>query len=614
MNTPSSVDIPAILRTAVGALQAGQHAQARQLLLDLLKRAPNQGEARRLLVGSYFQSGELGDAVKALHAWLAVQPGNIDALAMLARALSTQGRHAEAARVLRRALDLAPANTAIKAAITQLAAVARTHLTFGRADDALKCLEPMAGSSHADGGVLMLYGHALMTLGRKADAEAAFRRWLEKEPGSRDAVLRLAAVLADGDGPAEAEALVRADVVRHGDGPEAAFVLGRSLLRQARFGEAEVEFRKVVQARPDHQTAHANLMELVWMRSGDVHEAGDAIDRVLRSQPQLVGLRITKARLLLSAHRHQDALEAIDAGLAASGDNPALLQAASTIALDVDGARALAYAKRLVGVVPNDHGARVALGNASLATGQARVALDIAESMCRANPPDGQAVAMKADALRMLGDPDYRLLLDYRHFVRAEFLDVPDGWDDLASYVIDLASDIEAAHSLKAHPIGNSLRHGSQVELKPQEATRRALRAFPQAIDGPIRRYMEAIGPGSDPLRRRNTGNYGISGMWSVRLRANGFHVNHYHPEGWISSACYLHLPAAVDAHHGEGWLKFGEPAFPTSPTLDPEYYIKPEPGLLALFPSYMWHGTVPFSGGETDSRLTIAFDVVASK
>jgi hypothetical protein len=30
---------------------------------------------------------------------------------------------------------------------------------------------------------------------------------------------------------------------------------------------------------------------------------------------------------------------------------------------------------------------------------------------------------------------------------------------------------------------------------------------------------------------------------------------------------------------------------------------------MLALFPSYMWHGTVPFTQGA--ERLTIAFDLV---
>jgi len=31
----------------------------------------------------------------------------------------------------------------------------------------------------------------------------------------------------------------------------------------------------------------------------------------------------------------------------------------------------------------------------------------------------------------------------------------------------------------------------------------------------------------------------------------------------------------------------------------------------LAVFPSYMWHGTVPFE--DTQPRLTIAFDMVPS-
>jgi len=47
----------------------------------------------------------------------------------------------------------------------------------------------------------------------------------------------------------------------------------------------------------------------------------------------------------------------------------------------------------------------------------------------------------------------------------------------------------------------------------------------------------------------------------------------------------------------------------PLTPPLRAEFYLRPQPGLLVLFPSYMWHGTVPFSGTQT--RLTIAFDIV---
>jgi hypothetical protein len=48
---------------------------------------------------------------------------------------------------------------------------------------------------------------------------------------------------------------------------------------------------------------------------------------------------------------------------------------------------------------------------------------------------------------------------------------------------------------------------------------------------------------------------------------------------------------------------------YATEPPLDAEHYIRPRPGRLVLFPSYMWHGTVPFTTAER--RMTIAFDIV---
>ena len=519
------------------------------------------------------------------------------------------GQHPEAAAALRRALDLAPASPAVRRAVARLSTLARTWLTLGQVRLALDTLAPLAESAHADGTLLMLYGYALMAVGRKDDAEAVLRRWLAKDPGNRDATLRLAAVLSDNGKASEAETVIRG-VARGREDADVAFVLGRALLEQARFDEAETQFRKVVQARPEHQIAHGNLMELVWMRTGDVHEASRELDKVLHVHADSQGLRITKARLLTSARLPREALAAIDTGLQLAPSAQTLLAAAATIALDFDGARALDYAKRLHAIAPHDRVAQVAVGNASLATGHAREALVIAERLHDSDPTDGRALAMKADALRMLGDSRYRELLDYQHLVRAELIDVPPGWMDLDAYLAELVTDLGRAHTLRAHPVGNSLREGSQIQLAPQNSPFASIRAFPQAIDGPIRRYIQAIGGGNDPMRKRNTGRYRISGIWSVRLRPTGFHVNHYHPEGWISSACYLHLPHAVE-RGGEGWLKFGEPAFPTHPALNPEYFVRPRPGLLALFPSYMWHGTVPFAGAPEDRRLTIAFDVV---
>jgi hypothetical protein len=80
------------------------------------------------------------------------------------------------------------------------------------------------------------------------------------------------------------------------------------------------------------------------------------------------------------------------------------------------------------------------------------------------------------------------------------------------------------------------------------------------------------------------------------------------HPQGWISSALYVHLPAPVATDPpSAGWLTLGEPQKELGIELEPLLLVEPRPGRLALFPSYSWHGTRPFSEGE---RLTVAFDV----
>ena len=55
-----------------------------------------------------------------------------------------------------------------------------------------------------------------------------------------------------------------------------------------------------------------------------------------------------------------------------------------------------------------------------------------------------------------------------------------------------------------------------------------------------------------------------------------------------------------IRSHHpgnGDDWRHFFD------------HFVRPEPGRLVLFPSYMWHGTAPFSGDE--DRLTVAFDIM---
>ena len=112
------------------------------------------------------------------------------------------------------------------------------------------------------------------------------------------------------------------------------------------------------------------------------------------------------------------------------------------------------------------------------------------------------------------------------------------------------------------------------------------------------------------PLLRPSRERFRFAGSWSVRLRGAGHHVNHVHSTAWISSAFYVTTPDAIalEGGAGPGWLTFGAPPKSLDLNLEPFRALAPLPGRLVLFPSTLWHGTVPFSEGE---RLTVAFDVV---
>jgi len=182
-------------------------------------------------------------------------------------------------------------------------------------------------------------------------------------------------------------------------------------------------------------------------------------------------------------------------------------------------------------------------------------------------------------------------------------------FNEIGEFNAAFARELTAMHRAVRHPLEQSLRGGSQTERNlPRDNP--VIAAFFAMLDAPIRTYIAAL-RGADrthPLDRRKSAGYRISGSWSVQLHAGGYHINHVHPRGWLSSAYYVTLPDVSDADTRAGWLKFGEPGIPM-PGCPAEHFVRPEAGTLVLFPSYMWHGTVPFAQGGP--RMTAAFDVI---
>lgn len=174
-----------------------------------------------------------------------------------------------------------------------------------------------------------------------------------------------------------------------------------------------------------------------------------------------------------------------------------------------------------------------------------------------------------------------------------------------------LASTLRSLHVAKGEYLDQSVRGGTQTDgplfSRIDPVIRHLRRAVSEAVEGHIAQL-----PPKDPrhpvLRHRRDRRVRFSGSWSVRLRSGGHHANHVHPQGWLSSALYVSLPSPAPADSANaGWLALGQPDDSLGLDLQPSRHVEPKTGQLVLFPSNMWHGTVPFADGE---RLTVAFDV----
>jgi hypothetical protein len=288
-----------------------------------------------------------------------------------------------------------------------------------------------------------------------------------------------------------------------------------------------------------------------------------------------------------------------------------LLIRAGLAALEFDPAIALVLAERALHAMPANSTARSLLVAAQLGVGDARAALPHCDALLANAPDDQYLIALQTTAWRLLGDPRYAEFCDFQSLTFPLRLEPPPPWTDIAAFIAELRVSLNRLHDPNGHPLlFQSLRHGTETTQDLSRSADPVIQALFKSFAAPIREYLGRMGQGNDPLRRRNQGAWRFNGSWSVRLRTSGHHRNHVHPRGWISSACYVELPDIVsDARTEDGVLTFGQPSIITTPALDAEYVIRPEVGMLVLFPSYFWHGTVPFSSDQP--RLTVAFDAV---
>jgi predicted Zn-dependent protease len=510
----------------------------------------------------------------------------------------------------------------------------------GNFEKALQLMQRAAAKDPLDPEIANNLARTARDSGQLELAEYEFRRAVTIRPDFQQPAMGLGQLLLDLERYQQALdvyenllSIAPTDIfVRHGLGTallgigqtEDAESVFNSLLRegnkepQIRFMRARcrLELGQTMSALEDLKISHAAspsihtlrvLANTYWMMRKNTE-----FDALLDEALALPALNVAAAEILRQSGAPLRALSALKSGRGKFALPPESWSVAATAHIDLNEARQAEEAAREgLAAAPGDPLCKRNLVVSLLMQGKAMIADPIIEEMRRAEPNDQQWLAYELTSLRLLGSECYTRIVDLDRFVRTYPLAAPEGFDSIESFNVAFLESLEKWHYNKTHPLNQSLRDGSQTPRDLTAIDDPVFNAFYRSVDIPIRQYIADVGNSADhPLTARNTGDYRIAGGWSVKLHGGGRHVNHVHPEGWISSSYYVSVPEETKTDLNKaGWIKFAEPPFETSPPSPPEKWIRPEAGMLVLFPSFLWHGTMPIHDGSV--RVTAPFDAV---
>lgn len=544
-------------------IAAGSLGEAGALLKTAIASAPRQPEFRRLAGDLLVALGRTGDARQAYEDALSLAPSDAPSRARLARLHLLQGDPAKAVSVTGTPADTEGLSV-LAAALNQLerpseaadaAAAARsrhpTHLAA--------CLE---------------HGRALNMLRQHEDALAAL------------------------DSPASENA------------PAALWgEKGWALIGLDRMEDAEAAFRKALGTHSVERRALDGLIH-VLTTSGRTDALLQDLSRMRAAAPAHPLLWFVEAQTKRRLGDPEGALALTRDARASAGDHASFHFVAAEALLDLGEAKQSVDAgRRAAGTTPADDPSRTPLVRSLIATGAYEEAAAAADAALRRAPIDQVWLALGRTARRGLGH-------EIAPGDRAEDLVIeatPDIGSDPEGFLKELSICLASLHSSEEAPLDQTVRGGTQTTTPLDQSDHPVIVRWRNAVSDAIDHVVAHMPAGKNPTHPyfgRKTSSWHFSGMWSVRLRQQGYHVSHIHPGGWISAVYYVDVPQnLIHSAHKEGWLEFGMPPFPAPSLESAELSIAPVPGQLVLFPSYFWHRTRPFSTGS--QRLTIAFDVV---
>ena len=385
-----------------------------------------------------------------------------------------------------------------------------------------------------------------------------------------------------------------------------------TLFEQGDYVGAEELYWQSLNKDPNNIEVHQTLNELYW-QTNRKSEFGRSFKLAIEHLPTSIPLRNAFAESLHASGNIEEALHIVEQALKID-ETPSVLHMFGKIIAskgDIEGgikAIEKALAQHYCIDVVSD------LIELLIIKSQYEKALHYIKQAEIVEPLNQLLIAYKSLCWRLTNDQRYEWLIDYQQYIQAFEIPVPNGYSSRHEFLAELEHTLLAMHKTTAAPLKQTLKNGTQTPGRLLYKPLQPIIDLKNSFELVVREYIASLPNDiNHPLLSRKSQQLNFSGSWSVRLKPNGYHVNHIHPKGWLSSSFYITVPdfsmSSQQSVHAGG-IKFGESSLGLEDREVISRVIVPKAGELVLFPSYVWHGTYPFNGKDSDFRLTAPCDI----
>ena len=524
-----------------------------------------------------FQAGKLPHAEKLCRKVLSLHPNHADTLNLIGLLRANRGDFKSATKFLLRVVKNNENNDQYQVNLGNVFAAS------GDIENAKKAFESAVALKPKNVIYLIKLATANMHLMHWTAALKILFRTLELAPKDASIYAHLGVTFQEmNDIPAAIEAYETA--IDFGfDDPQTYFNLGTAYSRIPDLAGAIKAYKNSIRLAPDSQNAYRNLGD-IYVKIADYTNAIPVMRRAMELGPDNIEMLSDFGSALIGVKHFDEAISVYQQ------------------ALQKDPQSALRWTD---------------LAFAHLCASNPKEALSAATSGTELIENHTASLAFKSTALNHLERREEAgFLLNFKRLILKKQFNEVEGFKGVDDFNAVFYDHIRNSPTLAPSKLSRGLVGGATIPPAfMQDNQPPVINALQSMINSAIADYKDNHPVDPDhPFLIRHPRSVRIQ-WWANIIQSSGFLDTHFHPIGWLSGVYYPKLPDAVHLHadSNEGCIEFGrEYSRIASDDEPPIFVVKPEQGLMVLFPSYFGHRTFAFE--STQDRMSVAFDVIVDE